>query len=76
MQTRKGTWWGKTVFDGTAVHCNARITRIRCMGGKNAWKKVKVFVFVLKYMVVTLHAHDRGRVFLESAAYSMGGRVR
>ena len=42
-------------------------------GGKNAWKKVKVFVFVLEDMVVKLKSDVSGRVCLEGAMCAMGG---
>ncbi len=42
-------------------------------GGKNAWKKVKVFVFVFEDMGVKLHSDVGGRVCLEGAMCAMVG---
>ena len=39
----------------------------------NAWKEVKVFVFVSEDMVVQLRRDDGGRMFLEAATCAMGG---
>ena len=42
-------------------------------GGKNAWKKVKVFVFVFEDMVAKLHSDDGGRMCLVGAMCALGG---
>jgi hypothetical protein len=43
------------MFDTAAGHCNEWVG---CVGGENAWKEVKVFIFVLKDMVVKLHSNN------------------
>jgi hypothetical protein len=40
---------------------------------KNAWKKVEVFVFVFKDVVVKLRSDNIGRMFLEVATCAVGG---
>jgi hypothetical protein len=57
--------------DGNAGHYNE--CWVRCGGGKNAWKKVKVFVFVFEDMVVKLYSDDGGRMCLVGAMCAMGG---
>ena len=51
VDAEKECYRGEAMFVATAGHCN---DRVRHVGGKNVWKEVKVFVFMLKYMVVKL----------------------
>jgi hypothetical protein len=48
------------MFDAAAGHCNESIRRVE---GENAWKEVKVFVFVFKEMVVKICSNDGFRMF-------------
>jgi hypothetical protein len=43
------------------------------VGGENAWKEVKVVIFVFKDIVIKLHSNDGCRMFFWAAVSAMGG---
>ncbi len=48
------------MFDTAAGHCKEWVVRV---GGENAWKEVKVVIFMFKDMVVKLRSNDGCRMF-------------
>jgi hypothetical protein len=58
------------MFDTAAGHCNEWVGRV---GGENAWKEVKVVIFLFKDMVVKLCSNEGCRMFFLVAACIMGG---
>ncbi len=59
------------MLDTAVGHCNEWVGHV---GGENAWKEVKVVIFMLKDIVVKFHSNDGCRVFLSSREH-YGGRV-
>ncbi len=51
---------GKVMHDTAVGHCNELVGRVR---GENAWKKVKVVIFMFKDMVLELCSNNGCRVF-------------
>jgi hypothetical protein len=58
------------MFDTAAGYCNEWVGHV---GGMNAWKEMKVVIFVFKDMVVTLCSNDGCRMFFQAATRAMGG---